>query len=281
MKTSRYFSILLSLLLSACATIPTSSERKATADGLVQARGWRAERVTSGPFDLVTYSPNAPKRSTLLTVYIEGDGFAWISQALASSDPTPRDPLALRLALAQPDESAAYLARPCQYVDAEVTGCALRYWTNARFSDEVVVASNIAIDSLKRRFKAEKLILVGYSGGAAVAALVAARRQDVALLVSVAGNLDPLAWTRYHHLQPLSGSLNPVDEAGALQRIPQIYFAGEHDRNLPPALVRAYASKLSSGNPPVLVEPGFDHQCCWITRWPTLWRQSLTMMLSN
>jgi hypothetical protein len=44
-----------------------------------------------------------------------------------------------------------------------------------------------------------------------VASLVAARRHDVVRLVTVAGNLDHLAWTTLHGVSPLTGSLNPAD----------------------------------------------------------------------
>lgn len=261
------------LLLSACVSIPSPVQRQDAADALARSHRWHAERLSGGAFDLMAYVPDAPTDSAQLTVYIEGDGFAWVSTALASADPTPRDPLALRMALAQPEGNAAYLARACQYVDAQASGCPARYWTGARFSAEVVAASNAAIDTLKRRFRAERLVLVGYSGGAAVAALVAVQRHDVALLVSVAGNLDTLAWTRYLHLQPLTESLNPIDAATALRRIPQVYFGGENDAVIPPELVRAYARRLSgSASPNLHIEPGFDHHCCWAEQWPTLWR---------
>jgi len=39
---------------------------------------------------------------------------AWLAVPRPSQDPTPVDPLALRLALVQPTGNAAYLARPCQ-----------------------------------------------------------------------------------------------------------------------------------------------------------------------
>ena len=87
----------------------------------------------------------------------------------------------------------------------------MRYWTTHRFAPEVIRASDLALDRLKTLFGAQRLVLVGYSGGAAVALLVAARRHDMGQIITVAGNLDHQAWTHYHHVQALSGSLNPVD----------------------------------------------------------------------
>ena len=276
MKIRSKIAIFSSLLVSACISIPTPVARQKNADNLAQPRQWHAERLQTGAFDLIAYVPDALQESAQLSVYIEGDGFAWITDSQPSLDPTPLDPLGLRLALAQPEGGAAYLARPCQYVDALASQCAARYWTGARFAEEVIAASNAAIDMLKHRFQAQRLILVGYSGGAAIAALVAARRKDVALLVSVAGNLDTVAWARYHHLQPLLESLNPIDAAEALRNVPQIHFAGGKDPTIPPELVHRYAREFARGRQAVVFEEqSFDHHCCWAEQWPALWHKTL------
>ena len=137
-------------------------------------------------------------------VRIEGDGLAWLSRSQVSADPTPMQPVALELAMRQPGGAAAYLARPCQYVQGpDARNCATAWWTDRRFAPEVVTASSLAIDQLKLRFSAQRLVLVGYSGGGAIAALVAAQRHDVALLVTVAGNLDTQAWTALNRITPL------------------------------------------------------------------------------
>ncbi len=263
------------LILAACATLPSPTERKAVADQLAAARGWQAQPLPAGPFALVAYLPAHPAAADTLTIYLEGDGFAWVTPNLPSSDPTPRNPLALRLALAQPEGAAAYLGRPCQYGDAEATGCAQRYWTTGRFAPEVIAATQRAIDQLKARFSARRLVLVGYSGGGAVAALVASERQDVSRLITVAGNLDHRAWTTLHRVQPLAGSLNPADRIAALGALPQYHYVGERDSNITPALIQAYADRFPAGQRPVVrSEGGFDHQCCWAEAWPRLWRQA-------
>lgn len=194
------------ILLSSCAAIPSVSDRRAAAEMLATRQGWQSILIPAGPFGLAAFLPVFPKLSHHLTLYFEGDGFAWVSGTEASADPTPNNPIALRLALAQPEGNAAYLARPCQYVDAETSACSRRYWTDQRFAPEVIEATDNAVDILKQKFAATRLTFVGYSGGAAVAALVAARRNDVGRLITVAGNLDHRAWTAYHHLSPLTGT---------------------------------------------------------------------------
>jgi hypothetical protein len=253
--------------LSACTTIAAPEQRRGMAESLAAARGWHLEPLPAGALPLAAILPAAPARSDKLTIYIEGDGLAWIGSSRISPDPTPVDPLALRLALAHPGGAAAYLGRPCQYVAD--SRCNAAYWTGRRFAPEVVSATGQAVDLLKLRFGATRLTLVGYSGGAAVAMLVAARRTDVARVVTVAGNLDHKAWTSYHRVDPLTGSLNPAD--GAVP-VAQWHFVGQGDTVIPPRILQAYAERFEgAARPMVQVVPGFDHHCCWAAAWPRLW----------
>lgn len=265
---------LLCLVASACGHIPTAAERRTLADDLASRQGWQASTLRTNFFDLLAYLPKERIPAEVLTVFIEGDGFAWVDRSQPSSDPTPRTPIALELAMSHPQVGSAYLARPCQYIDAERAACAKEYWTDKRFSQEVVVATNNALDQLKQRFGATQLVLVGYSGGGAVAALAAARRQDIAHLITVAGNLDHRVWTRYHRIRPLVGSLNPADEISALQQLPQIHFAGGKDRNITPEMILDFSRLFPEGKRPIVaIEPGFDHECCWVNHWHELWHK--------
>lgn len=267
-----FSAIAFCVLLLGCTALPTADERKQQTEHLVAVQNWTGGVLKTGPFDLMAYWPKRQVQATDLTIYIEGDGFAWITSSQPSSDPTPRDPLALRLAMAQPTGNVAYLGRPCQYMGAQRTGCPQRYWSDARFAQEVLDASSRAVDALKERFGAKQLTLVGYSGGGAVATLLAEHRLDVVRLITVAGNLDHAAWTRHHRIHPLSGSLNPADGINGLAQVKQWHFVGENDKVIPPVLAQEFAERFPrSHRPPVLVEPGFDHHCCWVEHWPTLW----------
>lgn len=261
-------------LLPACTEIPSAQERQNHADALVAAKGWQRLRIPAGRFDVAAYVPQGVSPGQTLTIYIEGDGFAWVSSDTPSTDPTPREPLALELALEHPAGNAAYLARPCQYVDARLSGCDQRYWTEARFAPEVIEAESSAVDILKERFGAHRLVLVGYSGGGAVAALLAARRNDVSRLVTVAGNLDQSAWAAYHRVKPLAGSLNAADEAGRLVHVPQTHFVGGRDRVIPPELAMRWPKAMTgSANANLRIIPDFDHVCCWAKHWSSLFLQ--------
>lgn len=260
------------LVLAACATTP-AMDRRQQAEGIAATAGWQAFDINADPFVLRAYAPATFPASETLTLYIEGDGQAWSSSDRPSRDPTPTKPLALQLAIRYPAQSAAaYLARPCQYVQAEARrGCDSAYWTNKRFAPEVIAATRHVVDQLKQRSGAKHLVLVGYSGGGAVAALVAAQREDVVRLVTIAGNLDHVAWSAQHRVTPLKGSLNPVDAWPALQHIPQLHLVGANDPVMPESIARAYRAHFPESAPiQIHVIPGFDHHCCWVEQWPAL-----------
>lgn len=263
-------------MLAACASVTTPTERRVYADRLALSHRWQPEVIPAGRFELVAYRPQVIQPDDILTVYIEGDGYSWIDRYTPSINPTPRDPVGLRLALAQPAGNVAYLARPCQYLQINQANCPPRLWTDARFSPEVVEATDRAIHFLKKLFGATKLTLVGYSGGGTVAALVAARRNDVTQIVTVAGNMDHVAWTNHHNIRPLIDSLNPADEVDRLLHIRQWHWVGSDDRIVPPLLLQSFAEHFPAGKQPMVeVIPGFDHQCYWVEVWPSLWSKMM------
>ncbi len=252
------------LLLAGCAAM-----RADRAAAIARDAGMTGRRVEAGRFTLQLYerirAPGAP-----LAVYIEGDGRAWITPTEISADPTPTDPLALRLAAADPAANAVYIARPCQYVDAaRAPGCNNVYWSTERYGRAVIASISAAIDDAEARSGSGSLDLIGYSGGGTVAALVAAKRSDVRRLITVAANLDLAAWTALHRLSPLARSLEPLDFREKLRLLPQTHLAGADDEVVPPAIIRSYVAALGPNAPANLrVMPGFTHECCWAEAWP-------------
>lgn len=267
----------VAIVSAACTSLPTPGERRERAEELASRQLWERVSLASGSFDFFAYASPRVGSDEHLTIYIEGDGFAWVSASSPSSDPTPIDPLALRLALAQPAGNVAYLARPCQFVGAAGGACRQHYWTGRRFAPEVIEASVHAVGALKQRFAAKRLTLVGYSGGAAVAALVAAMRGDVREVVTIAGNLDHRTWTSHHRIRALDGSLNAVDFGEALERITQVHLVGSDDEVIPPELARAWGPRLlGPGRRNLRVIEGFNHRCCWVEHWPALFAEVVT-----
>jgi len=179
-----------------------------------------------------------------LTIYLEGDGVAWVSRTEPSRNPTPDDPIALRLATLDSSPNIVWIARPCQYITKkENPTCDPYYWTLGRLAPEVVKAVDTAITVAKHSAKASKIHLVGYSGGGGLSMLIAAERNDIASIRTVAGNIDHAAFTSLHRVTPLRHSLDPASVAWRIRKIPQWHFFGDRDKIVPKSIGDSYLSK--------------------------------------
>lgn len=277
---TRYYaelSLFVSCLLG-CQHLPSLEQRQNLAIHQAEVHHWVAEPIQTGTFSLQSFRPANPSTNdSSLIVYIEGDGLAWISKDQASQNPTPLSPLGLKLALNDPNKNVAYLARPCQFVEfSALNPCTEKDWTSGRYSPKIIAAMSQALNQLKHRYQARELILVGYSGGGAVAALLSVKRTDVIKLITVAGNLDTQNWTDTFMLDPLIGSLNPANEVTRLSKIPQVHFIGDNDTVIPVWMTERFVKRMNAPETvKVIRESGFTHQCCWVEAWPALLNQAL------
>lgn len=211
--------------------------------------------------------------SGTLTVYIESDGAPWPAPNQPPYDPTPIKPVVMQMAVADKTQAVGYLGRPCQYLDAQtLDDCDPALWTLGRFSESAVAASANAVEQMKRRSGAARVQLVGYSGGGAMAALVAARRSDVACLVTLASPLDIDGWADAIDVTRLRQSLNPLAYAASLANVPQTHFAGARDVTVPPASARRYFSAVPKAR--VVTLDNYSHTCCWADEWAQLLARS-------
>lgn len=253
------------LLLAGCVAGPHARFHEAVSTA--RKAGLQLHVVDAGAFRLATWSRlQAPGKP--VDVYIEGDGFAWVTPHRPSDNPTPIDPVGLKLAMADPGPNVVYLARPCQYVGVGSNPrCTVAMWTGRRYSAAVVKATNRAIDQLVGRNR--KIALTGFSGGAAIAVLVAARRHDVVSLRTVAGEIDTAAFVRIHSLSPLSGSLDPAGVAHKLRDLPQLHLVGGDDHVIPLAVARGYEHRAGPSRCiHVRMIRGASHDHGWVKIWP-------------
>jgi pimeloyl-ACP methyl ester carboxylesterase len=260
--------------VAACAGPKDLSSHIEWSGGLTA--GWRHELFVTPDFVLAGLVKQAAGGAETVVVYIEGDGRAWPGRASPPRDPTPETAVGLALAARDPHPAIVYLARPCQYTTARTgIGCAPRYWTSHRFAPEVVAAFDVAVDRAKTSFGAKDVFLVGFSGGGVIAVLLAARRDDIRGLITVASPLDHAVWTSRKGLSPLRGSLNPIDDARALRRVRQRHYIGANDNVVPADAVRAFLARIgdTSADPSHIemrIVTGFGHTCCWADAWPGL-----------
>lgn len=237
--------ITLLLLISGCTKIPTVQARLETVQKLITEHQFVKSTIQTSSFSLFSIHANNMNvcRNNNLNVYIEGDGLAWKTSHSISDDPTPLDPIGLKLMLSDPSPCKVYIARPCQYVSSKI--CNKKYWTSHRFSNEVIQSYDEALELMKKQYGIKDYTLIGYSGGGAIAVLTTARRNDIKTLISVAGNLDTEAWVNYHHISPLEASLNPADYAGDIENIKQYHLIGSNDKIIPEDIFKSYLKHTS------------------------------------
>lgn len=121
------------------------------------------------------------------------------------------------------------------------------------------------LDRLKAATGTERLVLVGYSGGGVVAALLAARRTDVERLITVAAPLPVAEWASLHRLTPLAGSLDP--DSVVARASEAVHLVGAEDDIVPPTLLAGFVQRHGGR---LRETPGFDHRCCWARDWKRL-----------
>jgi hypothetical protein len=254
--------------LSSCSSIPSVDERMILARTMAVTAGFTEREITTPQFALRAFARSRSASPSTVRVFIEGDGFAFINRTTPSLNPTPTDPLALSLAAIDTSDAVVYLARPCQYQDADAP-CNNRYWwTRGRLSDPVVASMSTAIDVLKRDLGAEQIELVGYSGGGALAVLLAAQRSDIRLLVTVAGLIDSARWLSHHKLSPMDIAENPAALIDRVSEIPQWHFIGADDQVIPPEIALLWASAAAIYPAIHVAEvPNTTHYCCWAELW--------------
>ena len=253
------------LFFSGCSFIATPQERHADTQKLASIHKWNENIINTKNFALESFIPsNYSTHNDLITIFIEGDGFAWVTRHEPSDNPTPKSPVALKIALSLDTSNSAYLSRPCQNTfDNNFRNCTQSLWTDERFNDEIVDSMDEALTQLKQKFNAKKIRLVGYSGGGVIALLLANKRSDITKVITVASNIDTDAWVKYHDITPLHVK-NPALLSEKLKSIAQIHYVGSDDEIVPLAITQSYISHFPVKNSSeVHIVDGFTHYCCW------------------
>lgn len=259
-----------SVLLTACSTTRTTLT-------LAEQSGFVTQTHPTSTFVITSFEHLPDTPPSKIHVYIEGDGNSWKTKYMLSDNPTPKRPLALSLALLDPHPHVIYLARPCQYTPhSQDKLCHPKFWSSHRYAKEVIQAENEVLDQIKAKFKNKQFVLVGFSGGASVAALLASERQDIATLITVAGDLNHVELNKYHHTSPLKGSLNPTDVAYKLKNLPQHHWSGEKDPIVPPFIATNFFKSINNPTTThIHLLKNADHHKEWEKNWRSILQQSL------
>ena len=247
------FFVTVAVCLTACSTF-YPNKRIELAEKIAYQSNLESFVIETPIFDLLGYYKVA-NSSSEASIYIEGDGLSWIDKWTVSNNPTPLNPLALKLASLDSSTKVIYLARPCQYLDLNYEkNCLPKYWTSHQFSKEILDLYHEALDQIKLRFQVNDFHLVGFSGGAAIAVMLTADREDIRSLRTIAGNLDHISLNIFKKVNPLSGSLDTMDYANRTKNIPQVHYFGGKDKIIPSWIAKNYLKTINSNSCTSIIE---------------------------
>lgn len=215
---------------------------------------FRFQTVTAPPYVVASWY-KIDKPGDILRVYIEGDGTVLNSDGSVSTNPTPTDTYLRKLASDDPNHNVAYLGRPCQYLQAGP--CNKEDWTDGRYAGKIVDSMEETLYGLMKKARADKVVLIGYDGGAQIAGLIAVRfPQDNVEVITIGGILDHYAWTQYHKQPPLIKSMNLADYKKRYAGLKQHHFVGGKDTVVPKALTEEFVADKTS----IIVVPRATHE---------------------
>lgn len=261
--------VLFCILLQGCAS-PSDK-----LDLFAFERGFERSTLRVKGFELLVYKNAAPfvtggissDSALAMHIYLEGDGSPWRYRTVIMPDPTPRNPLMLRL-MALDEQPSVYIGRPCYNGTSRDSGCDNKLWTSGRYSSQVVDSMAAAIGVLIERYRPDEIRLFGHSGGGALALLLARQIPLVTHVVTIAGNLDTDAWTEHHGYTPLYSSINPAKQPRLRSEVKQWHLLGGRDAVIPAQIIKPFVASQPAASG--FLYSGYDHGCCWINLWPTV-----------
>lgn len=228
--------------------------------------GFQGVVVNSGQFHHRIYVNKQVQQQAdnpVIHVYLDGDGTPWENHRWITDDPSPRNHLVLNMMM-QDQAPAILLGRPCYLGFSQSTACHHKYWTSHRYSHQVVSSMTKVLNAWIQSKRYKKVVLIGYSGGGTLAMLIAPAIKSVDTVITVAANLDIVAWSQLHGYSPLFGSLNPA-EFSLPEEIKQFHLTGEEDHVVPKSIVKKISKKNSQATFVSFAE--YNHHCCWGDDW--------------
>lgn len=255
------FLILIGFFFGSCASkTPSLEDRIKSVFDYAKKENLKEEIINTTKFDIFSLQKEDFSCKNL-NIYIEGDGLAFVNKNRISSNPTPINSVSQKLMQTDKSSCKIYLARPCQYYNS--SSCNSSYWTNKRFSAEVLNSYDEVLTYIKNKYQNNTFTLIGHSGGGAIATILASYRDDINYLITVAGNLDIEKWIDIKNLTPLEGSLNPKDFTKKLEGKKQFHLVGNKDDVVPKEVFLSYYKSFEDKKSIQYKIIEANHSCCY------------------
>ncbi len=214
------------------------------------------EWVGGGGECLSVITENSMTEPAALVVFIHGD----------VSKGGPSDYLAKRMGRVNPAQNqlvAVAIMRP-GYMDSESNkSSGSDSGRRDHYSKHNIVAVAEAIEKLKRKYQPRVTVIVGHSGGAAIAGVIAGMFPELAeRYVLGACPCDVVKWRKSRGRSAWRNSLSPSDYAGSVRKETHIVaVSGGEDNNTSAELIEGYIQLLKNHgvNASHLTLPGISH----------------------
>jgi len=257
--------ILLLFVLSGCVLRPEWQE-------LAIEQELHTRHLNTGRFQHLVLEKNVADNHLL--IYVEGDGTPWIRDTRVAVDPTPTNPVLLRL-MEESEGAAVYLGRPCYFGLSTSKGCEPRLWTFDRYGREIVESMCLAANEIARQHGARSVQLIGYSGGGTIVVGMRSCVDHLVAITTIAANLDPQAWAEFHEYSPLT-DLSPLEPAAAPPGLmSEIHWQCRDDQVIPPQITDAYFATAMNA------ERRIVQSCSHASGWKQHWSEIVARSPSN
>ena len=265
--------VIVLFFLFGCVSV---EKRTSRALDIAAQNGFKSFIYQTKNFQIFSFQRGFNKDQKYISIYIEGDGRSWIDRDTISSDPTPIEPNALLLAKFDTSSDVIYLARPCQFIFDK--RCKEQVWTSHQFSNDVLISYMEVLDSIKKNYDNVKFNLIGYSGGATITLLLAANRQDIHSIRTVAGNLNHNQLSLISKTTPLSGSIPATNFILKTENVPQIHYYGSKDEIIPNQIYLNYLNNFTKNECVKIIKvDGLKHAS---KDWEPFWQKNLSLIPS-
>ena len=231
MKKETLLAISISISIGLFSAIPVSADPCESPDNLTEVTGAKECLV------IQTYHED-PNNKTLV-VFIHGN----------TPRGYPSDYMKyIAFRFRDTDTTEVILIRPGYHDSKNRKSTGTRYNRNADwYRKEIVNSVADAIQRLKAHHKSERVVLVGYSGGAAISGVILGRHPGLArAAVLISCPCDVGRWRRMHHVWVPSNDLSPhrfIDKIPGDNSV--ITVSGGKNRHTVPSLARDYVEKLT------------------------------------
>lgn len=208
-------------LSCSCSTIPHSPEK-------FTLKTIKTERIS-----FITWEKTGIKDNNTLRFYISGNG-----------NPTPKNPIALKLAENDDFQNIVVLTRPCQYNEKMSICSNESIWKENQYHPEIIQEMSELVLFYIKKYKPKHIEFVAIDSATPLAFSLAQKFSNTSKIITIGGILDVDSYAKENNFKNLHSSQTPMNNRLFLSRIPQIHYVNDDDKIATVENAERFVSKL-------------------------------------